>query len=211
MFVTFLWEGHKAEWALITDMPRLHLRFQILNPGPVCLLQGDEVRIREPFWIRNPKDRVWYELYQTGTEIWRTEFEGPIVFRSTCQWLPSLELPVRGGFSAEDGLPIPALRSLVLRVQNAAAESWNRKVRSWEQELAWEMVRMFLGNEAYRAQERLDYGRSWALVAFGVELRSLEDGGLVWVREGRVLEPGFDPLAWALEKDPGLVPLVGLL
>jgi hypothetical protein len=212
MFVTFLWEGsEKAEWALLSEMPRVHLRFQILNPGPPCLLQGDEVRVREPLWARDPKHRVWYEFFPSGTELWRIEFEGPIVFRSTCQGLPALELPVRGGFSAEDGVPIPALRSLVLRFQEAAAESWNRKVRSWERDLAWEMVRMFLGAEGYRAQERLDFARSWALVAFGVELRSLADGGLVWVRDSQVLEAGFDPLAWALEKDPGLVPLVAAL
>jgi hypothetical protein len=212
LFVTFLWEGHgKAEWALLSDMPRVHLRFPILNPGPPCLLQGDEVRVREPSWLKAPEKRVWYEFFPSGTELWRIEFEGPIVFRSTAQFLPSLELPVRGGLSAEDGLPIPALRSLVLRFQEAAAESWNRKVRAWDREGAWTLVRMFLENEGYRAQERLDFARSWALIAFGIELRSLEEGGLVWVREGQVLERGFDPLAWALEEDPSLIPLAALL
>jgi len=211
MFTTFLWEGHRAEWAMVSNPPRFYLRFEILNPGPICLLRGDEIKVREPAWFRDPKERVWYEFYEIGTELWRIESESPIVFRSTAQALPALELPVRGGITAEDGLPIPALRSLVLRFQEAAAESWNRKVRSWGRDEAWEMVRMFLGDEFYRAQERLDYARSWAFVAFGVGLRSLEDGGLVWVREGQVLEPGFDPLAWAMEEDPGLVPLIALL
>ncbi len=211
MFVTFLREDHRADWALLSDMPRIHLRFRIQNPGPPCLVQGDEVRVREPSWFKDPKTRVWYEFFEIGTEVWRMEFEGPIVFRSTSELLPALELPVRGGILAEDGLPIPALRSLVLRFQETAAESWNRKVREWEREMAWELVRMFLRTEDYSPRDRIDFARSWALVAFGVELRGLEDGGLVWVREGQVLDPGFDPLAWVLEEDSGLVPLVGLL